>query len=205
MRITREPRPPRGGFSFIELLCVLAILLIVFALSFGVGGKARQQSRLEESRGNLSLLHQALRIAAAENGERFPTVAGATDSDTVLSRLVPRYSSRVDLFRCPGRTRDPFTGASATTQRFRNHFAYASGLGNQPDATQWLLSDEQVDTRRKAIGDRIFSETDSGLGSNHGQHGGSILFTDGHAAFSAPKAAFAIQIPPGAIALNPAR
>jgi len=203
MRFPQDHRSRRDAFSFIELLCVLAILLILFALSFGLGGEARQRSRQEQCRGNLSLIHQALRIAAAENGERYPAVKGATDSDAVLSGLVPKYSSRVDMFRCPGRTRDPFSGASATTRRFRNHFAYASGLGTAPDAAQWLLSDEQADTRAKALGGLLFSETGSGTGSNHGKYGGSILFADGHSDASPPRTLFPINIPTNGAILNP--
>lgn len=181
----------------------MAILLILFALSFGIGGKARQRTLQEECRQNLQLVHQALRIAAADNKETYPSSKTASSSDDVLSGLVPKYSSRVDMFRCPGRTRDPFTAASATTTRFRNHFAYAMGVTSTAGADQWLLSDDQVNTKPKAVGDPLFSETDSGRGSNHGRYGGSVLFADGHAEGSAPKSAFAISVPNGGAILNP--
>lgn len=181
----------------------MAILLILFALSFGIGGKARQRTRQEECRQNLLLVHQALKIAATDNNERYPAVKNATSADDVLSGLVPKYSSRVDMFRCPGRTRDPFTAASSTTTRFRNHFAYAMGLSAAAGADQWLLSDDQVNTKPKAVGDPLFSEMDSGRGSNHGKYGGSVLFADGHAEDSPPKSKFAISIPNGGAILNP--
>ena len=205
-RLPSDRKRASGGFSFIELLCTLAILLLLFALSFGVGGKDRQAARQQQCRDNQRLVHQALSIAATEAGGAFPTVRGATESDAVFATLVPKYSSRVDVFRCPGRTRDPFTGASATTRRFRNHFAYLSGLTSTtaPDPTQWLLSDAQVDTRPKEPGAALFSAKDDGPGSNHGGHGGVVTFVDGHSEVSPPKAAFAVRVPAGTQLLNPA-
>jgi prepilin-type N-terminal cleavage/methylation domain-containing protein len=202
MRPNPSRRTPRA-FSLIELLCVMGILLVLFALSFGVGGRDRQRVRQEECRANLMLVHQALRIAATDHAERYPATNGAASSDVVLQGLVPRYSSRVDIFRCPGRTRDPFTGGSATTKHFRNHFAYAMGRTTADGAEDWLLSDEQVDTRPKRPGDPLFADKDDGIGSNHGAHGGSALFCDGHAEASPPRAKFAVSLPPGGAILNP--
>lgn len=192
------------GFTLIELMCTLAILLVLFALSFGIGGKDRQKERQQQCRENQRLVHLALTVAANDLGGPFPVAKGATDSDAVFQTLVPRYSSRLDVFRCPGRTRDPFTGGSATSRRFRNHYAYAAGLTSTADAAQWLLSDAQVDTRPKAVGAALFAESDQGPGSNHGAFGGIVTFVDGRADFSPPKAAFEIQVPTGAAVLNPA-
>jgi prepilin-type N-terminal cleavage/methylation domain-containing protein len=191
------------GFTLIELMCTLAILLILFAVSFGIGGKDRQKERQQQCRENQRLVHLALTVAANELGGPFPTAKDAADSDAVFQALVPRYSSRVDVFRCPGRTRDPFTGGSATSRTFRNHYAYAAGITSTAGPGQWLLSDAQVDTRPKAVGAALFSETDQGPGSNHGAFGGIVTFVDGHATFSPAKAAFEIQVPPGAAVLNP--
>jgi prepilin-type N-terminal cleavage/methylation domain-containing protein len=196
------PRPC-AGFTLIELMCVLAILLLLFAMSFGVGGAVRQKSRQQQCRQNLQFVYQALRVAAAENADRYPVATNAASADAVFQALVPKYSSRVDVFRCPGRTRDPFTETTAATKRFRNHFAYAQGRAEADGAEHWLVSDAQVDTRAKAVGAPLFADTDDGPGSNHGKHGGSVLFLDGRAEASPARAKFEITVPPGGAILNP--
>jgi prepilin-type processing-associated H-X9-DG protein len=68
---------------------------------------------------------------------------------------------------------------------------------------QWLMSDAQVDARPKDAEAQLFSAEKSGPGSNHRQYGGNVLFGDGHAAFSPPRARWPILVPPGTVLLNP--
>jgi hypothetical protein len=181
----------------------MAILLIVAALSLGRGTKSKQQPRLAQCRQNLQIIGVALQTAAADNQQRFPATKGASFSDDIFAGLIPKYSSRVDVFRCPGRSRDPMVGTDVTLKNFRNHYAYAMGLALTAPPEQWLASDAQVSERSKRFGEVVFSQKASGPGSNHAQFGGSFLMVDGRVEASDPRARFAVDVPTNGVLLNP--
>ena len=66
-----------------------------------------------------------------------------------------------------------------------------------------LSTDQQVDTGAKVPGQNIFSTTGKPPGNNHEKSGGNVLFCDGHAEFTGPKAAFALPLGEGVALLNP--
>lgn len=203
-----SPQPPAyrwsapRAFMLIELVCVAAILLILFVVYFNPSG-ARYQSRKQVAcRQNLQFLYLALQMYANDHTGRFPQTRMAETAEPVLSLLVPQYTTRTELFICPGsrhrklKPAQPFADA-------RISYAYLMGLTNDNNPGQWLLSDRQVNTLPKQTGERLFATNSIGPGSNHRQFGGNVLFTDGHTAFSPPRAAWPILHPPGTTALNP--
>jgi len=190
-----------SGFSLVELVAVLFIIGVVSALYLSGAPARRQRGQLNNCRQNLLFIHQALGTFASDHAGRFPAT-NATASAGPLSLLVPQHTARSSLFICPGSTdrrlpeAQPFTGRKIS-------YSYAMGLNREAGASQWILSDAQVNTHAKLVGEPLFSADGKPPGHNHGRFGGNLLFADGHAEFSPTNSAFELRLPPGVRLLNP--
>ena len=71
------------------------------------------------------------------------------------------------------------------------------------DTSEALMSDRQVDTQSKAMGQSVFSSTGKPPGNNHEKSGGNVLFSDGHVQPTPPNAAFSLGLTQGVVLLNP--
>jgi prepilin-type N-terminal cleavage/methylation domain-containing protein/prepilin-type processing-associated H-X9-DG protein len=191
----------RAAFSLIELLCVMAILIILTTLYWGSGSGDRQRAQKAACQKNLLNIYVAMQIYANEHAEQFPVVTGARNSEEALDVLVPRYTSDTAPFICPG-SNDSAPPPGESIRKHKISYAYYMGRG-LTNAPQVLLSDAQVDSRAKAAGQQVFSSTGKPPGSNHGKAGGNFLFTDGHAEMSAAYAPFALSLGGNEVLLNP--
>jgi prepilin-type N-terminal cleavage/methylation domain-containing protein/prepilin-type processing-associated H-X9-DG protein len=192
---------PRGGFSLIELLIVLALILILSTSYYSWGGRDEQLRQRHNCESNLQKIYIALQIYANDHAGTYPVVTNANKSEEPLALLVPRYDSDLSIFICPasGDSQLP-PGASLLANRIS--YAYYMGL-HSSDAQAPLMSDAQVDTSPKNVGEMAFSATGRGPGNNHQKSGGNVLFGDGHAEFSRPAASFSLVYPQGVVLLNP--
>src|ERR1043166_3885630 len=80
---------------------------------------------------------------------------------------------------------------------------YSYYMGRTTGVPGALMSDRQVDTGPKAVGQAIFSSTGQPPGNNHGKEGGNVLFSDGSAQTSPPSSAFSLMLTQGVVLLNP--
>ena len=194
-------RPP-AGFSLVELLAVVAILLLLLAFYWGpsTGGNRQRRTRLD-CETHLQKIHMAMAIYANDHGGRFPELTGARTSEEALDVLVPRYTVDTSVFSCPGSRDAPLPSG----EPFRKHkISYAYYMGRRAtDAQQVLMSDRQVNTQAKAAGEYAFSTTGKPPGNNHGKLGGNFLFCDGRAESTPPRLAFSLALTQGVILLNP--
>jgi prepilin-type N-terminal cleavage/methylation domain-containing protein len=199
----RSRRFSGQGFSLVELLCVLAILLILYSLYFSAGSKAYQRRQQEACGKNLQFIHQALRSYALDHQDHFPAAPRAATSEAPLSLLVPAATTRTEIFICPGSDHKRLPDAEPFEKR-KISYAYLMGLDASAGSDQWLAADALVDLKAKAVGDALFaSDTQQRTGNNHREFGGMVLFADGRAERSPPKSAFVIQFPSNSIPLNP--
>jgi len=182
------PHSQQSGFSFVELLFAMLIVVTLYAVVLGPSKEYVQKQKLQRCAENLRKLHLTLSLYANEHDGAYPVTAGARSSDEVFSLLVPRYSTDNSLFACPG------SGHAG--------YAYVMGLGKETSGQTMLASDAQVNGDAKSEGVRIFSDT-NGPGNNHGKAGGNILFVDGHVETSGLQATHDLRLPPGAMLLNP--
>jgi prepilin-type N-terminal cleavage/methylation domain-containing protein len=207
MKPLRPPRRPLadtarvGGFSFIELLITLAIILVLSMMMFGFGSRNNQRQQMKKCQANLQKIYVALQIYAADSAGKFPVVNNARSSEDALDILVPRYSADTAIFICPG-SKDGSLPAGESLRLGRISYAYYMGR-TASEAESLLLSDRQVDAQPKAAGQQVFSENGKAPGNNHHQYGGSLLFCDGSMKSSPPVAAFALPMGTNVVLLNP--
>jgi len=191
-----------GGFTLIELMVLVAVILILYVMAYGPTQKAYQNRQMVLCQKNLQMIDIALKIYAADYHDSYPLVPGAATSEAPLSLLVPRFTTETSVFICPGSSNHRLPEARSFVDR-KISYAYYMGRTARDGADAMLLSDEQVDTHPRRVGDPMFSVTGKPPAANHRQFGGNVLFSDGHAEQFPPVATrdFAFSNP--VVLLNP--
>jgi prepilin-type N-terminal cleavage/methylation domain-containing protein/prepilin-type processing-associated H-X9-DG protein len=191
----------QSGFSLIELLVTLALMIVITTMMWGFGSESRQHAAQRGCRQNLEKVYVALQIYANDFGGKLPANTNAQTSDAALDALVPHYTVDTSIFICPG-GRDSALPSGVSFAGRKISYAYYMGqrLG---DAQQPLMSDRQVNTLPKRTGDQVFSTSGKPPGNNHHKYGGNFLFCDGHAEMSPPQLAFSLVTTQGVVLLNP--
>jgi prepilin-type N-terminal cleavage/methylation domain-containing protein/prepilin-type processing-associated H-X9-DG protein len=189
------------GFSLIELLITITIMLILFTMMFGFGSKRNQLTQKQRCQGNLQKIHIALQIWANEHEGQYPAATNAVSSEDTMNLLVPQYSADTGIFVCPG-SKDRPLPAGESLRQGRISYAYYQGR-RVADGTLPLLSDKQVDASAKVLGQALFSPDGKKPGNNHHKYGGNVLFCDGSVKSSPAAAAFDLPLGTNVVLLNP--
>jgi len=197
----RVPGPDGAGFSLIELLVVLALMLIMATMMYGFGSPSRQRAEKKACQQNLSKIYVAMQIYATDYAGKLPVNTNAETSEEALYVLVPRYTADTSIFICPG-GRDSALPEGVSFRNRKISYAYYMGA-HFNDAQQALMSDRQVNTLPKNAGDEAFSVTGKPPGNNHHKYGGNFLFGDGHMEMTPPRIPFSLATNPGVVLLNP--
>jgi prepilin-type processing-associated H-X9-DG protein len=195
------PNSQAVAFALLELLVVVGIVLLLMTMYWGGNSGGKQKALKAACQQNLQKIYLAAEIYAKDSAGKFPVAANARTSEEPLNLLVPRYTSDTSVFICPG-SKDDLLPAGEPLLKHKISYAYYQGR----DASQnneVLLSDRQLDTQSKAVGQQIFSATGKGLASNHGKSGGNFLFCDGRVEPSAAVAPFSLVLTQGVVLLNP--
>ena len=193
--------PAQAGFSLVELLVVLALMLIMTTMMWGFGSASHQRAQKKACQQNLSKIYLAMQIYANDFGGRFPETNGVQTSEEALYVLVPRYTADTSIFICPG-GRDSALPEGVSFRKRKISYAYYMGA-HLNDAQQALMSDRQINTLPKNPGDYAFSITGKPPGNNHHKYGGNFLFGDGNMKMTPPRVPFALAIAQGVVLLNP--
>jgi prepilin-type N-terminal cleavage/methylation domain-containing protein len=191
---------PRGGFSLIELLITMVVLIVLMSMYWGPGSKNRQREQIKRCQRNLQKIYVAMEIYAMDSGEKFPFVPGAKTSEEAMVLLVPRYTADTSIFICPGGDDSSLSGESLVKQKIS--YAYYMGRRSS-EKNDVLMSDRQVDTRPKSAGDPVFSSNGEAPGNNHHKYGGNFLFCDGRLESISAPAPFPLAYTPEVELLNP--
>jgi type II secretory pathway pseudopilin PulG len=190
------------GFSLLELLIVLALLIVLTVMMSGHLGVASRNRALVDCRNNLQKIYLALSIYENDNHGAFPFLKDATTSAGPLSLLVPKSTTVTEMFICPGGNDKPLPEAESFADR-KISYAYYMGRTTNDDAGEIIVSDAQVDTAPKSTGQQIFSDDGRKPGNNHDKDGGNLLSLGGEVTGSGPKASRDLHYPPSVRLLNP--
>jgi len=199
--IRRVPGPAQAGFSLVELLITLVLMLIMTTMMWGFGSANRQRAEKKACQQNLSKIYLALQIYANDYAGKLPETAEARTSEEALYVLVPRYTVDTSIFICPGGRGSALPEGESFRKR-RISYAYYMGV-HLNDAQQALMSDRQVNTQAKNAGDYAFSITGKPPGNNHHKYGGNFLFGDGHMEMTPAQVPFSLAVTQGVVLLNP--
>ena len=189
------------GFSLIEMLITLAIILILFTMMYGFGSRSNQMSQKKKCQSNLQKMYIALQIYSNDSKGKFPVVTNATSSEDPLDMLVPRYSADTAIFVCPG-SKNSALAHGESLRKGRISYAYYMGR-TALDGELVLASDKQVDTQAKQTGDKVFSADGKYPGNNHHKYGGTFLYCDGGMKSSPSAASIALPLSTNVVLLNP--
>ncbi len=203
-----DSRPPqcasarsRAGFMLLELLIVVAIILVLTVLYWGSGTESREHRQRAACQQNLQGIYMALKIYADQQPGRFPVVTGAQTAAEALDVLVPQYTVDTSVFVCPA-SKDRPLPPGESIRKHRISYAYYMGRLDA-GGTEVLMSDWQVDGSSKTAGQLVFSANGQAPGNNHGNTGGNLLFTDGHADWCPPRAPGSLVFTQPVVLLNP--
>ena len=191
-----------AGFSLLELLVVLFLLVVLSVIVDNRFGATDRQRALAGCRNNLQKIYLALTIYENDNRGAFPFLKDASSPAGPLSLLVPKSTTVTEMFICPGSKDKPLPEAEAFDQR-KISYAYYSGYTTNDDAGAIIVSDAQVDAAPKNQGQQLFSADGKKPGNNHGKDGGNFLSRGGDVTASGPKASRDMRFPTGVRLLNP--
>ena len=198
-RICREDG---RGFSLIELLIVMALILILYTIMYAPSSRSYQTQQKELCARNLRNIYTALQTFAQDHQSVLPEATNAHTSEAPLSQLIPRYTTGAEFFICPGSGDKPLPDATPFADR-KISYAYYMGRKITEGAGRPVMSDEQVSTQPKLAGQIVFSRDGKPPGNNHNKYGGNFLFCDGAIEASPAKSAFNLSPPTNVVLLNP--
>ena len=194
-----------AGFSLIELLVTLALMVILTTMMWGFASAKHQRNQKQLCADNLQKIYLAMQIYANDFGGKLPQNTNAQTSEAVLDLLVPKYSADTSIFICPG-GRDSQIPSGEPLAKHKISYAYYMGnqLPTNENATPFvLMSDRQINTEPKRAGEIVFSENGKPPGNNHHKYGGNFLFSDGSVQASGPQLPFSLAFTQGVVLLNP--
>lgn len=190
-----------GAFSLIEMMIVLAIILVLYAMYFGFGARQNQMQQKKKCSVNLQKIAVAMQIYATDSAGRYPVVPGAHSAEEALAGLVPRYAADTAVFVCPGSKDSPLPPGEPLTKG-RISYAYYMGR-NVTNPQDVLLTDRQINPLAKAAGQFAFSATGKPPGNNHHKYGGNLLLCDGSVQSSPAVLAVPLPLATNVVLLNP--
>lgn len=188
-----------------ELVIVIAIILVLFVLYWGGGlggSKLSKQRNFADCAKNLQTIHTALLTFSSDHNDQFPFAEKAQHSEDVLGVLMPKYISQSAPFICPSSSHRAIPEGESIAKK-KISYGYVMGFGKNSDPSQWVMSDEQVNTSLKNAGDPVFASTNKPPGNNHGPYGGNLLMIDGSVKDIGPKAPYSLALTNTARYLNP--
>jgi prepilin-type N-terminal cleavage/methylation domain-containing protein len=131
----------RRGFTFVELVCVWAIIAVLAAILFPVFARAQEKGRQTNCVGNLLNIGAALKMYAYDHYGHMPP------TDNELRVLVPSYLPEAEVFLCPSASGRhwPSTPPVPNPEAAKCDYVYRGGLCDDDMPNQVIASDDECD------------------------------------------------------------
>ena len=100
----------RCGFTLIEILVVLAIIMLLAGILFPVFGRARENSRRTACTSNLKQISMASQLYLQDNDRRYPPYPTVDDGNNGWAWELRNLMKSDQTFQCPS---EPFTADEA--------------------------------------------------------------------------------------------
>jgi len=181
----------KKGFTLIELLVVIAIIAILAAMLLPALARAREQARRAVCISNLKQIGLAIKMYSQDYNENFPEANATNDADALavsaFGKLIPRYVSAADAFKCPSDLTPTTSEKSIVANAPENNCSYAYAIGLSA-----FTSDDTVVAVDKARDDAetfntAWAQDNLKLGTqglvNHRADGVNALYAGGQAAW----------------------
>jgi prepilin-type N-terminal cleavage/methylation domain-containing protein len=129
----REPR--QRGFTLVEMLVVIAIIVVLMAILFPVFSRVRERARKMTCINNLSQLATALKRYQSDNSGRFPPAPVFVNGRYYggFSALYPDYIDKTDILICP----DDLAVRPVRAQAAQNLYSSYNGKAVDPAGGNW--------------------------------------------------------------------
>ena len=192
MRLITQ-RPTSRGFTLVELLVVITIIGILAAMVLPAMSSAKERANRMACASNLHQVYIALEAYYGDNDNSYPyTGSNGDNANKHFGLLFPRWlggpaekifvcnSAQPRGYKADGKIDQNPTGMSRTEtlKPGENCFTYAFGLGAANTQDSPLACDQLTSA---TINSQKWSK--AGVGSNHGQDGGNVVYRDGHTIF----------------------
>lgn len=152
-----------GGFSLIELLIVLAIILVLYT-TYCIRYRQNQKQQKKLCATNLRKSAWRCAVYANADADHSPLVPDARTAEEALAGLVPHYAADTAIFICPGSKDSPLPPGEPLT---KGQISYAYYMGrDRTKLPEVLLSNRQVNALAKVAGQNAFSPAGQGTGND---------------------------------------
>ena len=106
-----------AGFTLVEILVVIAIVMLLAGLLFPVFSSARESSRSTSCQSNLKQIGLALELYASDHRGKYPLWRqGEVDMTCGWQHYLASYVKNTDVYNCPSYPKDYFRTECKTKQ-----------------------------------------------------------------------------------------
>jgi len=132
-------RPRQRGFTLVEMLVVIGIIVVLMAILFPVFTIARNKARKTQCQHQLHEIALALKTYKESNNGRYPPAPVFVNGryEGGLSALYPDYIDNLDVLICPKDT--AVKGALAQAKQVR--YSSYNGKATNPRGNDWTLTE----------------------------------------------------------------
>lgn len=185
------------GFTLLELIISIAIVLVLATIAFTGIPKFRESANRSVCSNNLRQQLNGIFALAADNNNEFYWPANSSGDDSCPAHLYPNYIESLDVFCCPStqnevrNTRHPLTKKIADLQNNADNkndptghsYEYFGYYGYQGESVRKSPRHDRAMPSRVVLildGDDYATNNYPDEDNNHGRDGWNWAFADGH-------------------------